>query len=276
MKRNILIPTDFSDNSWSAIGYALKLYANEECSFYFLNSISIKVSTLSNLSNKLLETMKDDALKELLQVKKIVEINNANANHDYQIILSTENLNKAINKAIEEWKIDLIVMGTKGATGTKELFFGSNTVHVINNIRNCPILIVPEDYNFITPTQIAFPTDYNRFYSIKEIKPLKHIADLYNSKIRIVHINVKKELNDVQDYNLFELQSYLKNYECSFHWMPKYAKKVVEINDFIEELNIEILAMVNYKHSFIEKIIKEPVIKKIGFKPVIPFLVIPE
>ena len=58
--------------------------------------------------------------------------------------------------------------------------------------------------------------------------------------------------------------------------MPKYAEKATEINHFIEELEIDILAMVNYKHSFIEKIINEPVIKKIGFHPNIPFLVIPE
>jgi hypothetical protein len=58
--------------------------------------------------------------------------------------------------------------------------------------------------------------------------------------------------------------------------MPKYDKKTKEIIDFVEELDINILAMVNYKHSFIEKIINEPVIKKIGFNPKVPFLVIPE
>jgi len=58
--------------------------------------------------------------------------------------------------------------------------------------------------------------------------------------------------------------------------MPNYAKKVSVINDFIAELDIHILAMVNYKHSFIERIMNEPVLKKISFHPSIPFLVIPE
>ncbi|TGV04332.1 universal stress protein [Flavivirga rizhaonensis] len=276
MKRNILIPTDFSANSWGSIGYALKLFKDIECSFYFLNSTIIKTSTLSNLSNKLLETMKDNALKELLEMKNIVEHNNANANHDFQIILSTKDLKKAIKTAIKEWNIDLIIMGTKGATGAKEIFFGSNTVHVIKGIRDCPVLIVPEDYNFVTPTQIAFPTDFNRFYDNKELHPIKQLADLYNSKIRIVHINEEEELNDIQEYNITMLQNYLSDYEHSLHWMPKYDKKAVEINDFIEELEIDILAMVNYKHSFIEKIIHEPIIKKIGFQPIVPFLVVPE
>ena len=58
--------------------------------------------------------------------------------------------------------------------------------------------------------------------------------------------------------------------------MPNYSKKSTEINDFSSELDINMLAMVNYEHSFIEKLIKEPVIKKIGYHPPIPFLVIPE
>ncbi|MGC1203699.1 MAG: universal stress protein [Flavobacteriaceae bacterium] len=276
MRRHILIPTDFSANSWGSIGYGLKLFKDEECVFYLLNAVLIKTSTLSNLSNKLLKTMQDNALKELLEMKNLVENNNANANHDFQIILSPQDLKKAIKTAIKEWKIDLIIMGTKGATGAKEFFFGSNTVHVITCINNCPILIIPEDIDFVTPAQIAFPTDFNRFYDIKEIRPLTQLADLYNSKIRIVHINAEEKLNAIQEHNIMMLQSYLSDYEHSLHWMPKYAKKEAEINDFIEELGINILAMVKYKHSFIEKITKEPVIKKIGFHPIIPFLVIPE
>jgi len=276
MKRHILIPTDFSANSWGSIGYGLKLFKDEECSFYLLNATTLKASVMSNLSNKLLKTMKANALKELEEMKDIVENNNANANHDFEIILSGEELNKAIKTAIKKCNIDLIIMGTKGATGAKEIFFGSNTVRIVNDIKDCPILIVPEDYNFVVPKQIAFPTDFNRFYNDNDIKPLKEFADLYNSKIRIVHINEEEELNDVQEYNLEVLQEHLIDYEHSLHWMPKYAKKSKEINDFIEELEIDMLAMVNYERSFIEKIIREPIIKKIGFRPIVPFVVIPE
>ena len=275
MRRHILLPTDFSDNSWSAAVYAMKLYADYECTFYFLNTTAIKVSLLSNLSNKLLKLIQEEAMKELLDLKALAESGNANTNHDFHIISSTDDLNKAIKDTIKKHGINLIIMGTKGATGAQEFFFGSKTVRVISNI-NCPVLIIPEEFDFIEPKQIAFPTDYNRFYDIKEIKPLTQLADIYDSKIRIVHINVEKELNDIQDYNLVTLQNHLKDYDFSLHWMPKYAKKVVEINDFIQELDIDILAMVNYKHSFIEKIIKEPIIKKLGFHAIIPFLVIPE
>lgn len=275
-KVNILLPTDFSDNAWSAIVYALKLYEEVECTFYFLHSTKLKASAMAIISNKLLRVMNESAMKELLELKEMAEVSNANANHDFDVILSSEDLKEAIETAVKKHHINLVIMGTKGATRAKEIFFGSNSVNIINKMRLCPVLVVPEEYDFVVPKQIAFPTDFNRLYNHIELNPLKNLAYLFNSKIRIVHINKEDQLNDVQEYNMVSLKNWLEEFELSFHWMPDYNKKAKEINDFIEELQIDMLVMVNYKHSFIENIINEPVISKIAFHPIIPFLSIPD
>ncbi|WP_178988330.1 universal stress protein [Winogradskyella schleiferi] len=274
MKKNILLPTDFSDNAWCAAVYALKLYANVECDFYFLHSWSVLSNTARTyITSKYVNTVKEKALQQLADLKHTAENANVNANHSFEIILSKEKLQKAITTAVEKHKIDLIVMGTKGASKTRELFFGSNTVNTIKS-KLCPIFVVPDEYDFVTPKQIAFPTDFNRFYG-EELLPIKHLADMNNSKIRIVHITKNSNLTSMQDYNLAMLKVYLENHPHTFHWMPDYANKVQEINDFIEELDINILVMINYQHSFIEKVMNEPVVHKIGFHPKIPFLAIP-
>ena len=249
--KRVLLPTDFSDNAWSAIVYALKLYKDESCIFYLLNSTMMTVSTMSNLSNKLLQTLRDNALKELLELKELAESANANANHEFEIVVSSEDLPRAIERAVKEHHIDIIIMGTNGAKGAKEFLFGSHSIQVVKKVRFCPVLIIPEEYDFVEPKQIAFPTDFTRFYSQKELQPLKDLAMLYNSKIRVVHINVEEKLNDIQEYNMQALKSYLGDFEYSFHWMPDYAKKATEIIDFIKELEIDSLATVYYKHSFI-------------------------
>ena len=276
MKTNILLPTDFSDNAWSAAVYALKLYANETCTFYFINSCKIETSRMSNMSNKLLNIMKESATKELLELKRMARIADANEKHNFEIILTTESLLDAIKRITVTHKMDMIIMGTKGASKAKGIFFGSNTVSVFRKIKSCPVLAVPDEFNFVEPKQIAFPTDYNKQYAETVLKPLKALSKLYNSIIRIVHIEEEKELSEPQNLNIKKLDEDLANFDHSFHWMPDYAKKASVIIDFIEELEINILVMVNNKHSFMESIIHEPVVKKIGFHPVIPFLVIPE
>ena len=276
MKTNILLPTDFSDNAWSAAVYALKLYADKECAFYFLHATKMRVSKMSNFSNKLTKIMSETAKKELAELKELAETANANVNHKFHTILSTDELQLALDTAIKKHDVSLVVIGTKGATKARELLLGSNTVRTINKIKSCPILVVPEEFDFVIPNQIAFATNFERQYGDKELRLLKNMASLYNSKIRAVCVKQEGDLSKTQEYNCTVLETLLSDFEMSCHFMPDYAKKTVEINDFIEELDIDILAIVNYKHSFIENITNEPVIKKIGYHPIIPFLVIPE
>ncbi|WP_298423367.1 universal stress protein [uncultured Kordia sp.] len=272
----ILLPTDFSENAWSAIVYALQLYVNETCTFYLLNATKLTASRVSNFSNKLLTTMRDNAKKDLLDLKTKLEGETKNSNHEFEVVLNIGELSDAVETAIDKYKIDLVIMGTKGATGAKEIFFGSNTTKIIKKIKSCPLLMIPDAYSFTTPKQIAFPTDFNRNCDAKELHYLKRLADLYGSKIRVVHINENEKLTETQQNNYNTLQQYLTDYECSFHWIPDYTSKAEGITNFIDELEIDILAMIYYSHSFIERITREPVIKKIGFQPTIPFLVIPE
>ncbi|PKQ45128.1 universal stress protein [Confluentibacter flavum] len=274
---NILLPTDFSDNAWNAIVYALKLYADEYCTFYFLHSTYISNSvSRTYITAHYVEKLKEEALRELAELKAQMEIVDANANHDFKTLLFEEELMDAVFKAIKQNTIDIVVMGTKGTTGSIEYFYGSNTVKVIKKIKDCPVLIIPEDRDFVTPKQIAFPTDYNRFYDDKELRPLKSMADLFNSKIRVVHISVEKKLSSIQEYNMTMLKNYLADYECSFHWLPNHPKKAEAIAAFIEDLEIKMLAMVKYEHSLLEMIVNEPVIKKLALHPKVPIFVIPE
>ncbi len=277
MKKNILLPTDFSENAWSAAEYAFNLFAEHEATFYFLNSIGLAHGEARTyITTRYVDTMKSQA-KEQLDVLKIqAETSLLNPKHDFKTLLSTDDLTMTLNNCIELYGIDLIVMGTKGATGLEKFFIGSNAVKTIQNVKGCPILTVPRNQEFKIPKHIAFPTDFKRYFDIKEIKPLLDFADLYEAHIYVMHIDEKEKLNEEQDYNMKTLQNYLKSHQYSFHWMQDYVKKSEIINTFIKDLKIDVLAMVNYEHSMIENFVKEPIIKKIGYQPTVPFLVIPE
>lgn len=274
MKRQILLPTDFSDNAWCAIDYAIKLFKDEPCKFRLLNSIALKVSSMSNLSNRLLRVMKDKAIEDLNALKDEIETASANPNHEFDTVVSTLDLFHAMENEVQNNNIQFIVMGTKGATGAKEFFFGSNTVKVIKKIKNCSLLIIPDEYDYVTPKQIAFPTDFKIPLSKDQLKPLRDILKLHEAKIRILHINEEEELSKEQEQNFKNLKSYLSDLNCSFHWMPEYSTKDHAIKEFIEDLGIDMLTMVSHDKSWIERLANKAVIKKIGFRPFVPFLVL--
>ena len=277
MKTNILLPTDFSDNAMNAIQYAINLYAKETCTFYIMHSSYFKYAQSRTLiTSHFIATLKKQGQDQMDELLQQLQTQNTNSNHEFKSILTNEDLKIAIRDMVEEYQINLIVMGTKGANEAPDIFAGSNTVDTIHYVKNCPVLIVPKSHEYIKPRLIAFPTDYNRFYKDKELRPLLNMADLHSSKIKIFHINVEKKLTTVQKNNMKVLDDYLLFHAHNFYWLPKNTEKSKAIEAFIKDLNIDILVMVNYNHSIIENLLNEPVIKKLAFHPKIPILVVPE
>lgn len=274
--KSILIPTDFSPNAESALNYAVSLFSQEPCTFYLLNSYFFSSSeSRTFITTNFIDKMREGSLQDLNELKRKIEKSNTKTNHNYEVISSGDELPMAITKTIKNKNIDLVIMGTKGASGINKFFFGSNTVKTIENIKAAPVLAVPGNVAFTSPKQIAFPTDFNRSFDMESLAPLLEFASANNAHVNVLHINVTETLTDTQNMNMITLKEHLLEHEHSFHWMPNYTKKSEVINDFIEELHIDVLAMFNYKHSIIENIVKEPIIKNIGYQPTIPFLIIP-
>ncbi|MDA0176343.1 universal stress protein [Mesoflavibacter profundi] len=273
--KNILIPVDFSDNSWSSIVYAVKLFKDQLCKFYLLHTEVLDPEAIATLNDHYLKSIMNDANHELKEIKQQIEACNHNANHEFITVLKFQQLTEAIKDEIEDKKIDLILMSTKGATNRLSTFFGTNTVNTVAKHFKCPILIIPEEYDYKPIKQIVFPTDLNRFYTTDQLTVLNDISYDNNATLRVMHVKTETELNSIQHYNLSVLKTSLQGFKTHYHSVPSYDKKTEVINTFIDDLQIDLLVMVNYKHSILEQIIKEPVIKKIGFNPHVPFLILP-
>ncbi|MCX7549038.1 universal stress protein [Xanthomarina sp. F1114] len=274
MSKNILLPTDFSDNAWNAALYAFNLYAEQTCTFHFLHSTKLPVSASYSMSNKLTRTLTKNGMKDLSDLKQKAIESNPNPKHSYTVTLSSSDLKIALEAVIKKRDIDVVVMGSRGITNSAEFIFGSNTVSIIGRVKSSAILVVPDRYEFEVPKNIAFPTDFTRNYG-DELIPLKQLTDFYNSNIEILHIISQENLSEAYVNNLNQLKASLENHTYSFRYMPNYISKEQAVKDFIEQFDIDILVMINYQHSFIDSLINEPLIRRLGFQPSIPFLVIP-
>ena len=274
--KKILLPTDFSENAYNAIRYAIQLFAQEECEFYFLNTYTPvlydnEYLTYSASQPTLTEIYKNTSLRGLERIIRRVKKNFPNTNHHYHKISSFNLLTDEIKEQVKEKKIDLVVMGTKGATGAEEILFGTHTTHAIKKVK-CPLLAVPAHYEYNKPANILFPTDYeNEFLNL--LDPLKEIAEENGSVLHILHVYFGVALSEQQGKQKKALSKYLKKIPHHFY---SYSDKSVPqaIYDFQEENNVDLLVIINNKHSFFENLLFRPVVNEIGFHVKVPFLVI--
>ncbi|WP_103864151.1 universal stress protein [Aquimarina sp. I32.4] len=280
MKR-ILVPTDFSNNAYSALFYATRLFKDEECIFYILNTFDVQTPVFTSRldtgkGDKLYKKLSNESQEKLDEVVHAITRETREFNHTFESLSVSKKILETINKTIQNKDIDLVVMGTKGASGAKEVLVGSNTVKVIKKIKDCTVLAIPSELEYQNPSEIAFATDFKTAFTKEELRPITDIATMCSSNIRILHISEKEKLDDTQEHNLQGLKDNLGDLNYCIHWIPRMEQKTAHITEFIETANIDILCMAHRKHGFIESVTREPVIKKLGFHLSIPFLVIPE
>lgn len=275
--KNILIPTDFSNNAYNSLFHATRLMGGEACTFHILNVYN-SFTPLQNpiSSSDISKHLEDESLEGLQSVCHRIRTDDPDLKHTFETLSKRGNLTDIVSEIVEKEEIDLIVMGNSGRSEIEAIFMGSNALDLTTKIKKCPILTIPKEIDFMPPKEIAFVTDYGRAYDAELLKPLLYLAERYKSKIAVMHINESEILDKHQTMNKSILMEYLSPFENNFYWMPLFKSKATAINTFLEELDFTMLAMVNYEHSFLERMTREPIIKRVGFDNNIPFLVIPE
>jgi nucleotide-binding universal stress UspA family protein len=277
----ILLPTDFSENSWNAIVYALNFLEKCSCNFYLLHvnrvnnlvdSDSPYIPDQETIENLYAKSSKIK-LKEIL--KRIVKELPNNEKHKFYTLTDYNFFIESIRKHVYEKKIDMIIMGTKGASGLKEYIVGSNTGDVITKVK-CTTLVVPEESSFKPLKEIAFPTDYTMDYDIQMLQPILDILEIPDTSLRMLHINKKNtKLNSDQQANKDLLNDYFENYDYSFHFLSN-TKVEDAIQCFVESRGIDMMIMIAKNLNYFQQILFHSKIEKISYHTNVPFLVLHE
>ncbi|WP_394973058.1 universal stress protein [uncultured Croceitalea sp.] len=275
----IIVPTDFSDNAYHALRYAIYLFEKEECTFYILNAFQIGTSNLETIRNKkrntrLYKITKEASEKGLMETLSTVRIENDNPKHIFKTISIADSLVNVIGKSVLDLDIYYIFMGTKGASGLKSVFLGSNTVKIISKIDFCPIVAVPADYSFDIPDEILFATGFEHIYDKYELHPMLVLSKLWNSKIRVLHLVDEEKKVAHKETAKKVIEKRLQHVPYEIIEIEKKNKVSTEIAKLVEQNeDIGMVAMIDYWHSFIQKLTREQVVKNVAFSTKVPFLV---
>ncbi len=273
----ILLPTDFSKNSINAIHYAMNLLENEICEFYILNvqtTSSFISDDLMNLSSSttIYQTLLETSKRSIKNLINTVETKYNNDKHSFYSIVDYDNFVDAVNKISENKSIDLIIMGTQGATGARKIIFGSNTVRIIQRCKS-PVLAIPNGCSFTSLDKIVFTSNFSTLYNNNELQPLMDIAKRHGSKIDILHFLDKKGLSQSQEMNKAFLDFCLSKVNHEFIDL-KSTEIFKKVQDYIVNNDVKMLSMMHKKHSFLERFFTRQLVETFAFKIDIPFLVI--
>ncbi|WP_273565656.1 universal stress protein [Maribacter halichondriae] len=277
--KTILIPTDFSENSWSALAYAVSLFKDIPCNFYILHVDDLKHSSVESNSFTMPVGQIATSIKEKLDnLFRRIEQLPINQDHHFVALQDYGNLVNILRKIVQEKKIDLIIMGTKGASGIKESVVGSNTGDVITKVP-CNLLVIPENARSGSPKEIAFPTDYNIFYSHPILETISEILRICKANMQVIHVSsIKRGLDPTQKKNRAYLQDYLEELFATSHSFHTLEDKNVKasIEAFANTENIDMVVMVAKNLNFLQRLLFDTTIEKLSFHTCVPLLVLHE
>lgn len=274
--KTVLIPTDFSANAIHAINYAVHLYKCERTNFYFLHAYADEVyGPFKHNGDTSLDQQKqsigknvDEKLRSIIEEVKEKE---HNPKHSFEAIAAFDSLVDAVNDFVNQINVDLVIMGTQGQTADKKITFGSHTVQVFKYVQ-CPVLAIPENYEYQKPKKILFPTDYMLPYKRRELKLLNTLAAAYKSEVHCLYISDFEDLSNRQLDNKHFLHEELSKAYVFFETTP-VKNKAAAILEYIVSNDMHLLVMVNSRHSFLEDMLYRSTVDEIGLHPKIPFLV---
>jgi len=275
MKKKILLPTDFSKNAWNALKYSSELYKNEEVDFYLLNAYSIQNYSLDTfmLPEPGEEWYDEAKAKSELGLEKQLEhvaLLDIPQNHTY-FTKSVLNIPvDAVKDFVEEKDMDLVIISNKGEGDALDVLMGSNSIDIMEKVRNCPVFLIPAEVAFKDPNEIVFPTSFKTHYKRRELNYLYEIAKITNAPIRILHVS-KEDLSEEQEEKKLLLEECFDGLTFTYHFLEDTDVQK-GLNLFSESRGSEMIAFINKKHAFFSSIFSKPMVKELGFNAKVPVL----
>lgn len=278
--RTILFPTDFSDAATRAFIYALRLANKLEAKIITLHVFEKPdVSGLSHIPKSLEELYNSIDLYAFENYRDAVPVldriqdeQNLNALQVVHTLHEGDTIETIIDRAKEE-KADLIVMGTTGARGLREIILGSVAGEVLESAP-CPVLAVPEQAVFDGAIDnVAFTTTYQA----EEQRGFATVQALFATFEPNLHcINVDLAHTEAYHHRMDEFSAAVGEApNVSFHVLDGTDFQTV-LTSFLDKMQIDILAMVTHERNFFEELFHYSKTKALSYHSRTPILSLPE
>lgn len=256
--KKILVPTDFSGVANSAAKVAVEIAKKAGAEVHLLNVVhipSIDPYTPADTITTITDNSKEDAQQNLAKLS--LELDGMEPKiHVKAGFAIDEILGFAESNAI-----DLIVMGTTGSSGVEEMLLGSNASGIVGKSK-IPVLSIPDEMESFGTDDIVYSSDLEK-NDIAVIQKLLGFAEVFDSNFHILHVHNDDMhfTHDKPDVIFKEIKEKTGYPSLSYHQIEAENTRAT-IENFIEKMPCDILAMAMHHRSFFDKLFHSSLTKK--------------
>jgi nucleotide-binding universal stress UspA family protein len=280
----ILISTDFSANATHAAQYGYNLAKHLKANVVLCNAVLVPAQVpqagVVVWPMDEYDTLIKSSAGDLLQLKHDLKKSDDEAHFKPSVSLINESgvVADVINNAVEQMKIDMIVMGTHGSGGVGALLLGNHSRNMINATTR-PLLLIPPEAKIDTIKKIAYATDFkNPDDDLEAIYKLIDFARRINANVLITHVTTtENQTNKFQKWlnNLLIDLSNTANYPHIYYRIVRNDSARHGLDWLCEHGHVDMLVMLHRPHHFLDTVLKGSYTQKMANHIPIPLLVFP-
>lgn len=272
MITRILVPTDFSPVANNALQYAIGLSKKTNAKVYLFHIKSvpaIDISFPAETYQLILQEMEDITTQGFHKLEQTVL---KPSGVKYELHDSSGFVTDEIVDFSKRNDIDLIIMGTTGASGLQEILVGSNTASVIGK-SDIPVMVVPPSVSYMEAKHILYSSDYTE-PEFPAVSRLMYFAELFDARVTILHVKTNYDKYFDSEHNFFERNKSNISHED----VTIVNKEDMEVTDAIEkqieEHHVDMLVMAKHSRSFFDRLFHRSLSKRMAYHTKIPLLVL--
>lgn len=275
MLKNILVPTDFSHHALIAARYASHMAQHFEWSIHLIHAYTPFSSSFANekFNQEILDHETEKAQSNMAAFRD--ELSQEFPNLEIVTSCLTGMLGDVLPAIAGESKNELIIMGTKGASGLKYTILGSNTFEIIRK-SPIPVLAIPETQTTFRWETIGLLSNFKQS-EISALQSAIAIAGL-PKKLLLLHLFEKDSYRDEDDLTSWKghIQDRLGIDEIAYKTENLVNRMDVRedfsdyVFDMIESENVDVLVVTQERKSFLTKLFSRSLVKAIAHQLTVP------
>lgn len=273
MINTILVPTDFSAVAENALHYAINVATKSGATLHILHVRQVPVMDATYPADAFqlyateMQQMEDENRKKL---ETLLAGKASGISYEYVSLMGF--VADEVVEYSRNHQIDLVVMGTTGASGIAEVLVGSNAASVIGK-SEIPVLVIPANYSYRPIGHVLYATDYNE-PEFPAVARMMYFAELYDAKVSVLHVKTEYDNYFNSENNFFARnRKQFERHEINIIHV-KEGDVTETIDQYVDKLNIDLLVMAKHNRGFFDRLFHRSLSKKMAYHSRVPLLVV--